>query len=129
MFTDLGNSGPNTGSSPVVSLRYPTRAGKYINISGGHKIMIFCWNNNLEMFCYKLSEVHELKNTLSSIELEYIPASSYEFSVSRSATQTRIINGLNHSMHIHASFHWYVSNTFHVPLPVLIYLDLPHSSL
>jgi len=34
--------------------------------------MILCWNNNLEMFCYELSEVHGLKHTLSSQKF-YIP--------------------------------------------------------
>lgn len=90
MFTDLGNSGPNTGSSPVVSLRYPTRAGKYINISGGHKIMIFCWNNNLEMFCYKLSEVHDLKHTLSSQKF-YIP----QFFTKSQVEEYKGISGMN----------------------------------
>src|SRR5260370_2118513 len=57
------------------------------------------------------------------IELEYIPASSYKFSVRRSVPQTRIIEGLNHSMLIQEGLDLDVENTWQVPEIVLIFSD------
>src|SRR5260370_15368792 len=77
----------------------------------------------------QLAPKWDLEYQTRSAKLKLISASSYEFSTMRSVPQTRIIEGVNHSMLIHSGTDLDVEKMWQAPELALVFSDLLPTAL